>query len=390
MGASAGPWRMRSASLLFLVSVSLFACSSSDETAGGASGSGGPSGSSGSSSSGGTASKPACADADATFETTVEWFETKPGAQQVASWSIDAVVDAGDAASVLAHREVANKTVELAFFDAKGTAKEIAKLADVTAYGVRAAAFVDGGKRCAAYVFSGGKTLRVACDDGTNEDTGVKADGDRALIPLVQPDGTISVFTDSFASYAEVRRENGKWRNDEKYESSISWPEDSVLYQGEPLTCFIDQGDRAAIEGSIGRVAGTAAAGSCRLAAGERGAFVLTDKGFAEIPWTSFASGKGATYETTPVTLATKADRLVVAGDKPFALVVEGGKVQRVALPSGTPSAVVDLADTSGLRTSFDAKSGTLRVVSTKTDTASAPTPSKQRFRVATRCASTW
>lgn len=379
---------MRNASLLFLLSASIFACSSSDDTTSKSPGGDGNAPGSSSSNGGGAEPKPACTTADDAFESTVEWFETKPGSKQLASWSLDGIADVNGAASVLAHREVANKTVELAFFDAKGAPKEIAKVADATTYGFHAAAFVDGGKRCAVYAYSGGRTLRVACDDGTNEDTAVKADGDKALIPVVQPDGTISIFTQSFASYTEVRREGGKWREDEKFESSISWPEDSVLYQSAPLTCFINQGDRAVVEGSAGRVAGTVEASSCRVAAGERGAFVLTDKGFAEVPWASFSAGKGATYETTPVTLATKADRLVVAGGKPFALVVEGTSVRRVALPSGTADSVADVLGAP--RTSFDAKTGTLRVASTKAETTSSSQPGKQQFRIATRCAAAW
>lgn len=381
---------MRHASLLLLLlSASLFACSSSDDATSNPANA--PPGAASSSSSGGTEPpKPACASADDAFEMTVEWFETKPGSRQLASWSLDGVVDVAGAASVLAHREVANRTVELAFFDAKGQKKELAKVTDATAYGFDAAAYVEGTKRCAVYAFSSGRTLRVACDDGTNEDTGVKADGDKALIPVVQPDGTISIFTQSFASYTEVRREGGKWHEDEKYESSISWPEDSTLYQGAPLTCFINQGDRAVIEGAVGRIASTAEASSCRVAASDKGAYVLTDKGFAEIPWASFSAGKGATYETTPVTLKQKADRLVVAGGKPFALVVDGPRLTRVALPSGAPEAVADLVDTGTPRTSFDAKTGTLRVASAKAETTSSSQPGKQRFRVATRCAATW
>lgn len=374
-------------SLPFLVT----ACAADDGAAGAPGGPNAPSGSSGSSgtSGGGAEAKPACTPGDDAFETTAPWVPAgSPGSRQLASWTLDGVVEAAGVLSVLAHRKM-TEHVELAFIDTKGEVTSLAKLPD--AFSLNAAPFADGAKRCAVFTFSSGKSLRVACDDGTAEDSGVRADGSKALIPVLMPDGTLSVFTQSFASYTEVRREGGKWREEEKYESSVSWPEDVSVHDGQPVTCFISQGGRAVVEGAAGRAASTEEAKRCRVAAGPSGVHVLTNEGYAAVPWSDLGARR-ATYATSPVAIEGRVERLVLADGQPFAVVIDAEKKQalRVALPSGKSDLLAELADSVSVQTSFDGTTGALRIVTARTETTSPTAPAVQRFRIARRCAGSW
>ena len=103
---------------------------------------------------------------------------------------------------------------------------EVATLLDgiTQTSGLAIAPVVVDGKRCIAmHVFD--EVFRLACEGGSVEMPGLDIDG---RIAAVQgPDGAVHVFGQDFAAYHELRREAGRWRGVEKFESSISTAEDA-------------------------------------------------------------------------------------------------------------------------------------------------------------------
>jgi hypothetical protein len=201
---------------------------------------------------------------------------------------------------------------------------------------------------------SGHGGLFYGCADGAHEAAGIAdTDAEHPPVPVWQPDGTLSVFTQTFAAFTELRRDpSAMWSRIEEFESSISYPTDAVLYHGDPVACFIDEGGRAAIADGDLRLRSTSPATTCHLALDGATLHVVTDAGYAAVPAAMLDAQLDGTFTLTPVTALDHApDRVIVSGGVPYALMrsadASSGAVtlSAVPLPSGPPVVLATTPD---------------------------------------------
>ena len=179
-------------------------------------------------------------------------------------------------------------------------------------------------QRCAVASLST-ETLRLICEDGMNELSEREASAE--LFPVVGADGTIHVFTQTFASYTELRRTSDGWREIEKYESSISKPTDAILRDGRPVSCFIDNTRHAVLDGMSSEPRSAEPASECLITSSSQGIHVLADGAYALV-------AEGATsFETSPLALDERVVELVTVDDGPVVVTQTAEGVVMRALP---------------------------------------------------------
>ena len=267
------------------------------------------------------------------------------------SWSLQAVASAS---SVLASRGTsADGAMHVGLLDASG-ATELAAIPGAAQYELFAAPTVRPDGTSCAVAISGNAGLVYACADGSHEAAGITdTDAEHPPVPVWQPDGTLSVFTQTFAAFTELRRApTAAWSRIEEFESSISFPTDAVLDGGDPVACFIDDGGYAVIAHGDIRLRSTSAASTCRLALDGGTLHVATESAYAAIPAAMLDAEPGGTFDLTPVAaLAAAPDRVIVSGGTPYALVrsTDPGTgavtLSAVPLPTGQPMVLATTPD---------------------------------------------
>lgn len=278
-------------------------------------------------------------------------------------WELDAVASP---TSVVAHREEDDGSLRAAFIDEAGVT-ELAALPAAAPYRFNAAPVTLGGNACAA-LHSGKGGMFLGCKGAAAEAANLAhLDAERRPLPFVHADGSLSVFTQSFASFTELRRTpTGKWNEIEQYESSISYPTDVASAAGEPVVCFINAGGRAV----IGELVSAAKTASCRIAIGGTTLHVLTDGGYVQVPLANTA-GQAAPFEVTPVpALGTmRTTRLFLLDGAVYALGFDGDMVKAVPLAGGPPL-VLGAGSEGQAALDWDDATHAVRIVTSKLDTS--------------------
>jgi len=193
--------------------------------------------------------------------------------------------------------------------------------------GVRVAPLVVDDKRCIAMHFLD-ETFQLACEDGTIETPDLELGG--KLTAIATSKGTVHVFGQQFAAYHELRREDGVWREVEKFESSISEAEDAVAAGASFASCFLSSSKKAGIDFGPDIAYGASTAKWCRLIPGEP-LGVLSDLGLA-----TFSGNVVSGWVPT----AVAAQRPAAVGrmnGAPVAVVRRDLDVELQPLPTGTP-----------------------------------------------------
>ena len=265
-------------------------------------------------------------------------------------WSLQAVASAS---SVLAsHSASGTDATDLDLVDAAGTT-ELVEIPGAAQYQLFAAPTVrPDGTQCAV-AMSGQGGLFYGCADGSHEAAGIAdTDAEHPPVPVWQPDGTLSVFAQTFAAFTELRRSpSATWSRIEEYESSISFPTDAVLGQGEPIACFIDDAGHAVLAAGEARLRSTSSASTCRLALDGATLHVATESAYAAVPTALLGAQTEGTFDLTPVALAAAPDRVIVSGGMPYALVrstdAAAGSVtlSAIPLPTGPPMVLATTPD---------------------------------------------
>jgi hypothetical protein len=189
-----------------------------------------------------------------------------------------------------------------------------------------------GGKRCVALHFNDGK-FQFHCEDGSVETPTLELEGD---MTAVANGSTVHVFGQEFASYHELRRDNGTWSEVEKFESSISEPEHAIAFGGGFASCFISTGGKASVE--TDDIYYGPPASWCRLIGGGSSLGVLTDQGLTTFSGTFSAVEPTALGNQRPIAVG----RL---RGKPVAVVRRDLSVELQPLPQGTPTVLRTLAN---------------------------------------------
>ena len=350
---------------------------------------------------GGSGSEGVCVAGEVTRDIAVQKLSSGFG-PELAPWSVVDVLDRAEGASVLLERSGEDGAKVLAFLGPYGPLTEVATVADVDGHRLDAAPVaMAGGKRCVVYLVAN-KTLQLACDDGSIEDSKLEVDSSSygpALLPVGSEDGSLIVLTTTYASFTIVARDpSGYWSEIEQHESSISWPEDVALHDGSLATCFISASGHAVITAPGGTITSAGEANSCKIALDDSSVHVLLDTGFATIPRSSLGGEPEGTFDVKassamPVPFKDYVLTLVVVGGKPTVVQVnrEDHKLQRVALDSGT---VTDLADTkdsddSSYRAKVGEAAGSLTVASSHRFDSSSD-PAVQPLQIDTYCTAAW
>ncbi len=372
----------------FLSALACAAACSSSEAAEGSSSSSGSSGQAGDGGSTSEGGETACKRADATLELPgVDFSNGKSTSHEVPR-----VVSMLGDGSVLVRSYDAAGAAHLSFvrpgIDTSNV--EIASNPGVRTpaggtYGFASVALTLGGKRCALYVRDG-ETLKLACEGSAPEDSGVKMspggsfNAGSGLVPLVLPDGSLAVYGQgNFASYDGAARDaSGKWQPVEKSESSISWGEDAVLHDGQPVVCFIGSGGGAALDTGGKKVPLGLKSNRCRMLGTATELHLLVDDGHLTLPWNNF----GPPPAPTKIDVGTAAPGpMFLLRDAPYVVVDRVTNVEAVPLAGG---AAIDLGVVGGLQ-AVRVDDATLRAAASKS-IASTTGPYKAEIRVATRC----
>lgn len=298
-------------------------------------------------------------------------------------WTIDAVT--GDA-NTFGHRQDASGTMHVGHIGVGGVS-ELSAIPDAGPYRFALApAAVEGGQ-CAVLV-SDLSGAFLSCPGMAVEAAGIRDVGaDHLPVPFVHADGSLSVFTQTYASFTELRRTApGTWHEIEQYESSISYPTDAVDVGGEPVVCFISQGDRAVLARGDAELASVAETSSCKLAIDGSSIHVLTDAGYAKVSIASIVGNSG-TFDVTPV--AALADqrvvRIVVVDGVAYALGTGAGVVNATPLAGGEPVVFGMVTNTLGA-IGWDAATAAVRVVTSKLDTSGEGPMFPQTITFQTEC----
>jgi len=368
---------------LFLVATLALApaCSSDSDSAD-------PSGDGGMSADGG--GEVVCESGVDTVELELEWVETGPGSKSLDHYTIRQPTVRGGEAILPAsfeRRDGDDTEVEVYLLKADGSSSLLTSTEGYASS--MAAVSLDDGRDCVLFEDD---TIKMACSDGTVEDSGLDADKD-TMLPMLLDDGTLSVYTQNYAAYAEFRRTPaGSWSEIEKYESSISWPTDVLLHQGEPAVCFISTGDRAVIEYggsdfSIARQVSTESAKWCRLVADSEVLHVLTDQGYATIAWQDLSpSSEGTFVEDTSILIEDWVLDLARVEGHNYAIVrnSETQAIELVSLVDGSRQPVADEARHATYDPDLEA------VLTVQSSADSSAEPPMQTVEIRTLCDSDW
>ncbi len=326
---------------------------------------------------------PRCTAATSTVTVMVARTPT-PGGSSIQAWTLDAVANA---TSVIAHRPADDGALHAAYIDEAG-AIELAVIPQAGPYRFKAAAITLGGNACATLLSDKGGMF-LGCKGAAAEPANLQhLDATRRPVPFVHADGSLSVFTQSFASFTELRRtQAGTWSEIEQYESSISYPTDVAAADGEPVVCFISAGDRAVIgRGHDNELASTATTESCRIALDGTTLHVLTDGGYAKFPLED-VSGQLGTFDVAPVpALGTmRTTRLFVLDGAAYALGFDADTVKAVPLAGGQPL-VLGMASQSQATIDWDDATRAVRIVTSKLDTSGPGPVYPQTLTFETHC----
>jgi hypothetical protein len=203
---------------------------------------------------------------------------------------------------------------------------------------VFAAAPVVGFSDARCVVFSmQGQTLRMACDDGLDEDTGIDV-GEEELHPVVNGDGSVSVFGQTSAAFTEIRRDvSGAWSEIDKFQSSVSMPGDAMSVDGTPLACFFSETSGSAAFDFGGVEFGAFEATDCHLALEGETVHVLTDTGYART-----SAGVGWAVNDVPVTTTERVIEFFAVDDTAYVVTQarDLSSIELASVPNGTVETV--------------------------------------------------
>lgn len=330
---------------------------------------------------------PACQTNTASTELGIDWLDNGSGSLRLAQYRLGHIAATPDGPIVPISRQLADGSAELSLRSGDGALSILSTVPDSNAAGVGAAAIrLADGRDCVVYQ-ANGINLSFACTDGTNEDAGDDVYGD-ALIPVEWANGTLSVFTRTFASFTEFRRTAaGSWSEIEKFESSISGPKDALAHDGVPAVCFVSSSDRAVIQFGAAEIASSVDVRRCAMVDGGDILHVATDQGYAAIPWSSLGTSElapsGNALEETPL-------ETLMIGEVPHAIVpsVDGLAIEALDVTSGSRRNVAAIPDGAReRRAAHDPATGRLYVVtSVVSDTSNAPEPARQTIHIDTAC----
>ena len=326
---------------------------------------------------------PRCTEVSTTATVTVASTPTT-GGSITHVWNLDALASP---TSVIAHREADDGSLHAALVDSTG-ATELGAIPAAGPYRFNAAPVAVGGNTCAA-LLSGKGGMFLGCKGAALEPANLEhLDATHRPVPFVHADGSLSVFTQSFASFTELRRGvSGAWSEIEQYESSISYPTDVVTVGGEPVVCFINAGDRAVIgRGHDNELASAAKTSSCHLAFDGTTLHVLTDGGYAQVPLAN-VTGQQGTFEVTPVpALGTvHVKQLFLRDGAPYALGFDGDVVKAVPLSGGEPL-VLGTASEGAAALGWDEATRAVSIVTSKLDTSGGGPMYPQTLTFETHC----
>lgn len=320
---------------------------------------------------------PACVDGTTTATVAVE-TATVSNSTRYLTWTLDAIASP---TSVLAHREEADRSLTVAWIDAAG-ATPITNIPEAGPYRFRAAVLESG---CAVFM-SDLTTLYRACPGEAVESSGLdRLDADRPLVPYEHGDGSLSVWTQSYASLTLVKRTAaGVWSEIEQYESSISYPTDVAARGGAPLMCFINAGDRAEIQVGGSSMYSSVESDTCQLAFDGDALHVLTDQGHARLDGASLIPGP---FEVTPVPALAgmNTKEMFTVDGAAYVLATTSTDIVAVPLAAGAPQLSFGPI-VSGATFTWDAKTRGLRIASAKLDTSGAGPTYPQTVELTTRC----
>jgi hypothetical protein len=284
--------------------------------------------------------QPTCMDGERTLVVDV-LAESDGVSTMYRAWAIDDVAAWRDDSAALVRREH-DGDIEIALATADGITT-LDTLPDAAGYLARARLVEDrAGRTCAVYV-AGNYGLGYVCEGMTPEHPSIDdIDAEHPLLAVFRPDGTLSVFSQTYASFARIdRAPDGGWNELEQYESSISYPTD-VDPHG-PLVCFVGAGGVPVLRGpDDSDTAVLPAATDCRVVVDDAGTrFVLTDAGFGSVA----SNVPMVSLDPLPQPLDGQLLDLAMLGDTISAFVRTPNGVEARGLPSGDSIALIDGID---------------------------------------------
>lgn len=318
---------------------------------------------------------PSCT--DTTTSSTVMVSRDTSGS--IRTWSLDGTSGTG---SVLVHAGDASNAIHMGLVAATGLT-ELAVLAGADGYAFAAAPVP--GTSCAVAT-SSKAGIAYGCTGKAAEMATIDAlDGEVPPLPFQASGGTLVVFSQAFAAFTEIDRSpSGQWSQIEQFESSISYPTDVASSGGEPVVCFISDGDRAVVKLGDQRVTSSTPATWCKLAIDGGTIHVITDGGYAAVPLSQL-TGQQGTFDVTPDALTSPAQRLIVHAGQPIALAYASGTLSAVQLPSGPTTTLATTTDSSAV-VGWDEATGTALLVSSKLDTSGSGPDYPQTFTFHSSC----
>ena len=240
----------------------------------------------------------------------------------------------------LISQSLTDNTYQLSFLKSDGTIKDLVKVKLFSAGILRPH---NSDRLCIVYVdVLGTKTIQIACDDGSNEDSKLIAsnlsdgyDKIERMPSVTYPDGSLSVFTQNYASYTEIRRTAaGIWSEKEKYESSISVPQSAISYQNSAISCFTDSSDFVSIDYKNKIIKSSNKSNQCFLAEKNNVLHILTDNGYSVISDANLIT-KQPTFN--PISKPTDLHflDLIISNNEPYAISFKGDRFASDVFESG-------------------------------------------------------
>lgn len=307
------------------------------------------------------------------------------------------VVTTSTGPSVLVRQQQADGSVALSFADGKGIV-ELTRVPNIRTssggtYSLLAAAVAMNDKRCAVWSPANGN-LGFACEGAAAEDSGLKMGTEHRLVVVSTTDGRLKVVgQNDFAAYGVSERSAaGRWSDVPKYLSSITWGEDAVAYGGDAVSC-VTSGSGVSLDFHDELSSSTTQTTSsvCRLAVGSAGLHVLNGDYYGVVPIASLGQHNGtfALQQTTAIASNDQLIALILANDKPMAIVAKGGDAL-TAVPLTGGGAAIPLETKTAQGVHFDPTVNALRWVTSSIDTANAGDTAPESLTVSTRCTTTW
>ena len=336
---------------------------------------------------GGT-SDPLCQDQVQTVDLQAEWLSSSPGSFRLAAYRVGAASATDGRLSVPLSVHRPDDALELSVLDATASLSPLADLADTgTGYVLSSAAVAMApGLDCVLYQ-PRDSNLLFTCSDGTTEDVGDKVYSE-TMLPVLWSDGTLSVFTRTYASFTEFRRSpSGSWSEVEKYESSISGPRDALVHDGIPAVCFVANSGRAVIQFGASEMRSSVDVDDCSLVDDGTSLHVLTDQGYAAIEWSMMPSAQS--FELSPSAHEGEVLALVII-DREAQVVSasdDGTSIEVTAVRSGEKRVLASLpTDYRSVQAKYDAQAEILHIVTSTLEDSRSPEPAKQTIQIDSLC----